>query len=258
MLAASEPTAGCSGRRSLSAAAGRKRWNSSVLLMRGPIAGVIALALQGCVSMYVYPEGDVDANAVSRSRLSSIVVGIEPNPADFDYGMPGPPQDPYDLGTLIEALAEHHVFKEVGYLTDLKGTPNLVLGSYRHARPVQSLHGEDGGPLCIGYYGPISLLTLTILPVYCDFTEDVTFVATRPDGQSLGTLGFTRYAKSLLGVWAPVAVVLNPDWHMSGLRPDSDSSKEADAVLRRRYKAHIVKAVLELEPQILRLMEHAK
>jgi len=219
-------------------------------------AGLIAAAfllIQGCSSIYVYPEfnGALRAEGVS-GRLSEIVLGVEPNPNDFDYGWALEPKEPYDLQTLINALNEHQVFKKVAYVDQLTSMPDLILKNYRHAKPdFRGIHGERGGPLCVGAYFPISFLTLTVLPIYCSSEEEVTFNLSRPNDPTESPFRFLRYDKELIGVWAPVAATINPSWQSTSGRYDSDKRKTTKMELTKRYKGFIVKQFLELEPSIV-------
>lgn len=217
-------------------------------------AAVVAttIVLQGCASMYVYPEVDDAARVETAGRLSRFVLGVQRNPGNFDYGWAREPRSPYDLQTLIDALNEHRVFKRVAYLDQLQSEPDLILTGYRHAKPdFRGLHGEAGGLLCVGYYYPISLLTLTALPIYCSSEEEASFVISDRTGATQRSLKFERYDKMLIGVWAPVVSAINPNWHSTSTRDESDKRKHAQAELTKRYKAFVAKKFRELEPSIL-------
>src|SRR5712691_10241524 len=104
----------------------------------------LSLFVQGCKSMYVYPDlEDKPGREGAGSKLSRLILGVEANPDNFDYGRRvSKPERPFDLQTLIDALNEYRVFEEVGYVGQLHAKPDLILKEYRHANPeYQGVHG---------------------------------------------------------------------------------------------------------------------
>jgi hypothetical protein len=209
--------------------------------------------IQGCVSTYVYPDvgTSIPAEQEARGALSRLVLGVERNLPGFDYGWAGEPQAPFDVQTLIEALKEYHVFRQVGYVDQLKAKPDLTLMSYRHAKPdFRGLHGEAGGPLCNFF---LMILTLTVMPANCSSEEEVSFIISNDTKQS--ALKFIRYEKEIWGVWAPVVAAVNANWRSVGTRVDSEKSRTATAILTKRYKKFLVARFRELEPRLIELVD---
>lgn len=214
------------------------------------------LILSGCASMYVYPKfEDVQKVGAAEGGLADFVLGVERSYLEEGYrGMPPDIGVPYDLNTLVDALNEYKVFKRTAYMDQLDVKPHLVLKSYRAAQPgFRGIHGEHGGPLCVGYYYPIALLTLTVLPIYCSSEEQVSFVLSRADETTGKQFQFTRQKKFLYGAWAPVVAAVNPNWQSTGGVKENEKSSSAKMELAERYKKFLVKKFRELEPSILEL-----
>lgn len=230
-------------------------------MLRTVLISTVVLFLSSCMSIYVYPNlDDVSRKEAVASGLTRLVLGVERKNAEVDYrGLPPQTGVPYDLQTLIDALNEYQVFKRTAFLDQLDIKPDLILTSYRAAQPgFRGIHGEHGGLLCIGYYYPISLLTLTVLPIYCSSEEKVSFTLSRPGDTARSSFQFPRYSKQILGVWAPVVATINPGWQSTSTRDDSEKSKETKAVLTKRYKRFIVQKFREFEPRITEVLAEGK
>lgn len=217
------------------------------MLRAALIAGCVVL-FAGCRSMYVYPDPDMPKGAVATSALSGLVLGVERK-----EGV----QAPYDLQTFIDALNEYQVFRQAAFVDQLDTQPDLVLRNYGTERPgFRGYHGEKGGLLCVAMMNLVSSATLTILPIYCNVEDDVTFTLEAPASPASRAFSFTRNSKDLLGIWAPVVAKLDPSWQRVSYR--GDSQQRADAELARRYKKYVVQKLRELEPDIVRLTRNAE
>lgn len=230
-------------------------------MLRPTLIAIALLALPGCTSMYVYPRGDDASNReMVSSGLKRLVLGIDRNQSAIDYrGLPPQTGVPYDLQTLVDALNEYQVFKRTAYLDEPGLRPDLILSNYRAAQPgFRGIHGEHGGPLCVGYYYPISILTLTALPIYCSSEEQVSFTLSRPSDSVEKSFQFSRYSKQVFGIWAPVVATVNPSWQSTGARDDREKRKDAEGELAKRYKRFVVQRFRELEPRIIEVISEGK
>lgn len=210
------------------------------------------VSFQGCVAIYVSPDPNSEQDRGTNSgRLSEVVLGV----SNFNDGLRGYSEVPYDLQTLVDALNEHHVFKQVANTDRLNDQPDLILTQFAHAKLPFTVHGEGWGPLCVGYYYPISLLTLTILPIYCSGVDQVSLAISRPGGKAEESFVFTRLNKTLIGIWAPIVATVNSNWIRSGLSDNSENHKKAKAQQAKLYKHFIAHRFREVEPAITKILD---
>lgn len=207
---------------------------------------------QGCVAIYVSPDPNSGQDrGTNSSRLSEVVLGV----SNFNDELRGYSEEPYDLQTLVDALNEHHVFRQVANADRLNDQPDLVLTRFAHKKLPFTVHGEGWGPLCVGYYYPISLLTLTILPIYCSGEDQVSLTFSHPDKKTENSIVFARPNKTMIGIWAPIIAIVNSNWISLGLSVDSENNKKVKAQQTRLYKRFIAHRIREGEPALMKILD---
>jgi len=197
---------------------------------------ITSFCLTACGGMYVYPSSSINEKHLRDSEdLKNIVLGLK-HTKGMNYGWGRKPSAPSDMDSLILALNEHKIFKEVGYFHDLKNNPDVILDQYRDTKPeFRGMHGEAGGGLCNIY---LSILTLFIVPMYCDVDEEVKFTLTNPNNKECNTeVNFHRSVSEITG-WVAPLFYATPNWY-------SKSTDERNDVYSIRYKEYAVSKIVE-------------
>lgn len=193
--------------------------------------------LAGCASKYIYPSDRIDDALIQKSeKLKSIVLALDRS-EDNDYGHEGIPRPPSDLQSFYKEMSKLKIFKEVNFKNNMISLPDVILSHYRYSNPeFKGIHGESGGFLCNIY---LSMLTLFIVPTYCDSDHHVTFRLTNGSNSNcIEEIEIERKAKSVFGWFAPIFRI-NPNWYASS------TSNNLDTEYQKSYKAYAVSKVLE-------------
>ena len=123
----------------------------------------------------------------------------------------------------------------MNFLGSLKLEPDLVLSDYRYLNSeFRGVHGESGGLLCPPW---LPIVTLFIIPMYCNVDYHVTFVISNARNPSCSKkLIIKRNEKSIIGWVAPVYRI-SPNWV-------SVNSQTADYDYQKNYGEYAVAQVM--------------
>jgi len=199
----------------------------------------------GCVSTYVYQKYEF---TTENSKLKSLTVGVKRNPDNFDYKSTYAPLPPLDIDTLVSSLKARDIFKDIFIIENESRAVDLILSTYLHREPGVY---PFGGVLCIPMIAQaMTVVTLSIIPVYCSLEYDVSF--TLEGNTDKKRFIIKRDKKGIVGVWAPLFPLVNSNWEH-----DNPKNKKHNETTERRfiknYYDYFATTLLKFEDEIIQL-----
>ncbi|MEZ5564036.1 MAG: hypothetical protein R3F24_00330 [Gammaproteobacteria bacterium] len=136
--------------------------------------------------------------------------------------------------SFLWTIGRAHIFKEVDFSDHVVGRPQLVLSAYQGTEVSKTHDFQCFEPM-------LFVLTVGVVPSYCAYTLESTFVLSNPSGKSL-TIGPTRSETANASGWLMLPLALTSGWSFGrkGISVENE-------LIYAAFKLH--------EPEIMELLE---